>query len=149
MYDIDNPKQVLNYLFPEELNFTGVVKDAANNIAYYQNGWHHRDDGPAIICCDGPIYYFKKGMLHREDGPAVIDPDGKKLYYVMHCNLPFSSDEELKEYCDLRKLDSFKKVRSYLDPGGFNFNGIVKDSHNTIAYYKNGKLHRDDGPGIA
>ena len=28
------------------------------------------------------------------------------------------------------------------------FTGVVKDRNNTIAYYLNGKFHREDGPAI-
>lgn len=41
----------------------------------------HRDDGPAYITKDYSLYY-QKGFIHRSDGPAVIHSNGKKEYWI-------------------------------------------------------------------
>ena len=38
--------------------------------------------------------------------------------------------------------------RCYFFEGKETFTGVVKDEHNNIAYYIDGKYHREDGPAI-
>ena len=43
----------------------------------------------------------------------------------------------------------YKLVDCYRDFEGMDtFTGVVKDRNNTIVYYVNGKLHREDGPAV-
>jgi len=45
--------------------------------------------------------------------------------------------------------DNPKLVEDYYDfEGRETFTGVVKDTFNDIAYYLNGKYHREDGPAI-
>jgi len=63
-------------------NYTGIIEYPSGNRYYYLNGKRHREDGPAIIQCDGTIDYYLNGKLHREDGPAIILTDGTVFYYI-------------------------------------------------------------------
>ena len=38
---------------------------------WFQHGWLHRTDGPAIERADGSREWWVKGRHHSDDGPAV------------------------------------------------------------------------------
>jgi|688.fasta_scaffold589496_2 hypothetical protein len=59
----------------------GLVIDEYGNKAWYQHGFLHRKDGPAIIYPDGSQLWFFEGDLHRSDGPAIIYPDGTEKWF--------------------------------------------------------------------
>ena len=46
------------------------------------NGWHHREDGPAVESAAGYKHWYLHGKLHREDGPAVELASGYKAWYL-------------------------------------------------------------------
>ena len=61
-----------------------MTKEITKNgtIFYYgDNGFIHREGGPAVEYTNGDKYWCKNGKFHREDGPAVerIYEDGS--YY--------------------------------------------------------------------
>ena len=62
-------------------NMDGLVIDEYGNKAWYQHGFLHRKDGPAIIYPDGTQLWFYEGDLHRSDGPAIIYPDGTEKWF--------------------------------------------------------------------
>ncbi len=47
-----------------------------------ENGYFHREDGPAVVTHDGSEYWYKHGERHRKDGPAIWHPSGKTSYWV-------------------------------------------------------------------
>jgi hypothetical protein len=49
---------------------------------WYQNGKHHREDGPAIEWDDGSKFWYINGNCHREDGPAIELANGTKFWYI-------------------------------------------------------------------
>ncbi len=50
-------------------------------IRYYDDeGYFHREDGPAILFPNGSTFYYVHGKEHREDGPAVTFWNGIKRY---------------------------------------------------------------------
>lgn len=51
-------------------------------IHWRQNGYIHREDGPAIIYPSGDQYWYKRGYIHREDGPAVEYANGRKEWWL-------------------------------------------------------------------
>ena len=62
--------------------FTGIEKDHfSRETAYYKNGILHREDGPALVECDGSLEWYQHGQLHRVNGPAVEDVDGTKEWW--------------------------------------------------------------------
>jgi hypothetical protein len=46
-----------------------------------QDGLNHRENGPAIIFCNGEKKWFINGLLHRLDGPAHIWADKDRDWY--------------------------------------------------------------------
>lgn len=59
----------------------GKTIDPQGNIAWYDRGAWHREDGPAIIRRDGTTCWYLNGVCHREDGPARIIYDGARSWY--------------------------------------------------------------------
>jgi len=49
---------------------------------WYQNGKLHRIDGPAIECPNGSKFWYQNDLLHRINGPAIIYPNGTKHWYL-------------------------------------------------------------------
>ena len=56
------------------------VKSNGNKL-WFQNGKHHRLDGPAVEYADGGKEWYQNGKPHREDGPAIEYADGTKYWY--------------------------------------------------------------------
>ena len=52
--------------------------DTYDREVWIKDGKYHRDDGPAVIYCDGSKEWFQHGVYHRADGPASIFKDGTK-----------------------------------------------------------------------
>jgi hypothetical protein len=59
----------------------GLIVDKFGTKIWYQNGKHHREDGPAVERADGRKFWYQNGKLHRLDGPAIEDADGNKYWY--------------------------------------------------------------------
>ena len=53
----------------------------SGNKYWYQNGNHHRLDGPAIEYSNGDKEWWQMGKRHRLDGPACEWSDGDKAWY--------------------------------------------------------------------
>lgn len=47
---------------------------------YNQNGYLHRENGPARICSDGLKVWFRDGHIYRKDGPALEYPNGDSIW---------------------------------------------------------------------
>ena len=88
-------------------------------------GRYHCDNGPAIIYANGAKKWYKHGLLHREDGPAIIDAVGNKAWH---------RDGELhRDQNDGPAQINLGKFGEVL----------------SVAFYENGKLHRDnDKPAL-
>lgn len=49
------------------------IIDIEGDVFYFNdNGFVHKDDGPAIEYLSGEKYWFKGGLIHRDNGPAFI-----------------------------------------------------------------------------
>ena len=46
-----------------------------------EEGFLHREGGPAIIFYDGGFTWYKDGVVHRDDGPAVVHPNGMREWW--------------------------------------------------------------------
>ena len=64
-------------------NYSGRITDKYNNKYWYQNGLHHRVDGPAWEYVNGDNFWFQNGLRHRVDGPAVEYANGTKHWYLV------------------------------------------------------------------
>lgn len=72
------------------------VVEGFNTIAWFYNGYLHRENGPAVENGNGDKFWFKNDKIHREDGPAVIYSNGEEKYYLYGTYYPnVSSTEEL------------------------------------------------------
>jgi len=58
---------------------------------WYQNGFLHREDGPALEYVGGDRFWYQNGELHREDAPAIEYSNGA---YSWHLNNRRYSFEE-------------------------------------------------------
>jgi hypothetical protein len=131
---------------------------------WYQNGVLHRLDGPAMEYPNGRKEWYINGKLHREDGPAIEHDNGDKVWYLN--GLRHRTDGPAREYANGSKewwLDNHlydekefnykmaekhdvKKFKNYRQVP-MNFTGIC-DINSVIHYYKEGAIHREDGPAI-
>jgi hypothetical protein len=63
------------------MNYHGIVnKDGI--VTYYQHGYIHREEGPAIIHPDGTEEWYLYDRRHSNLGPAIKYPNGNVEYYV-------------------------------------------------------------------
>lgn len=86
-----------------------------------ENGFLHREDGPAVISPGGDKHWFLNGLLHRVDGPAVETANGDKKWYING---------------HLHRED------------GPAVENLIGDSSKSRYWFINGRLHREDGPAI-
>jgi len=120
-------------------NYTGKCK--VNNLIYYfKNGKYHREDGPAIELADGTKAWYLNDKRHRLDGPAVEWVGGNKQWYIE--GKLYSEEEFTKKVATM----NMKTFQTY-DDVPKDFTGICEVKIcNEIRHYKDGKLHREDGP---
>jgi hypothetical protein len=136
-----------------------AIEYANGSKQWWLNGGPHRVDGPAIEYADGRKSWHLNGNLHREDGPAYEGANGYKKWYL---NGTEHTEEEWKK--EVAKLNAklteelaktmetkqkpepvILEVTKYSEiPKGFS--GIVKYFDGNKEWYRNGKLHREDGP---
>ena len=69
-----------------------IIEDCGD-IFYLDDGWLHREDGPAIEYKSGIKWWMIKGKLHRENGPAIIS---NKEVFEYWLNGEPASEEEIK-----------------------------------------------------
>jgi len=122
-------------------DFTGVCKIKRDKSThYYKDGKHHREDGPAIEYSHGAKEWYLNGKRHRIDGPAVEYANGGKEWWVE--GKKYSEEEFTKKVASMN-------VKEFELQGDVpkDFTGIckIKDIKQT-RYYKDGLLHREDGP---
>jgi len=63
------------------VGYTGIIIWPSGYKAWFLNGKHHREDGPAIEN-NGDTHWYLNGKRHRIGGPAVERADGYKAWYV-------------------------------------------------------------------
>jgi len=57
------------------------VTDEEGTRRWFQNGQHHRTDGPAIEWANGTRHWLQNNQYHRTDGPAVEWANGNRYWY--------------------------------------------------------------------
>ena len=140
----------------------GCVEDEFGNKFWYKNGILHREDGPAVELVNGIKEWYLNGHLHRESGPAIDRVDGTKRWY--HRGKLHREDGPAVELTGGGKLWNYKGIRvgegDAPDPivwervtsveinGGPLLNGCVVDVYNVKYWFKDDKLHREDGPAV-
>ena len=63
------------------LDFSGTVENSNGTRYWYQNGKHHRLDGPAIEYSNGYKHWYQNGKRHRLNGPAIEFANGYKAWW--------------------------------------------------------------------
>ena len=80
-----------------------ITKTIFAGIIEYRNeyGFHHNENGPAIIHPNGSKAWLINGKRHRLDGPAVISRNGSEYWYLNEKQISVSSQEEFERYLRL------------------------------------------------
>lgn len=128
-----------------------AIETIDNLEALYNNGKLHRDDGPALKTTDG-LGWFHHGLRHRTDGPAEIFSNGLEFYWL--CDQGISKDR-------FDRIVSESDIKCEKRHGNYNISIYKKGtdvyhcedmpSHinsTSKTWYKNGIMHRDDGPAF-
>lgn len=137
------------------VDFTGCLSILGNFTFWFENGFLHREEGPAVM-----TYFFEEwyqnGKLHREDGPASVDHRTKKSeYWIEGKQL---TDLEFEEYSKsttkfyfLRSIKNAPKENIELCNSEYhttdNYTGTVKSERLVRSFYK-GYLHSSEGPAL-
>lgn len=74
----------------------GKYLDRFGNTEWYENGIHHREDGPAIEWLNGTTSWYLNGLRHREYGPAIEYTNGAYSWWLNG-----------KEHCDSRPAQEY------------------------------------------
>jgi uncharacterized protein YlzI (FlbEa/FlbD family) len=127
--DDDNP-------VPDD--FTGIIEESDGYKEWYQNGFLHRLDGPAIEYSNGTKSYFINGK--RFDSQESWQEEVDKI-----------NEKNSKGSNKMKYYDSDGKIvdhHSYDDdiPIPYDFTGIAEWENGDKFWFKTGNLHREDGP---
>lgn len=154
-----NGKMITEHEWGRLTCFTGITDDGAER-RHWKDGRLHREDGPALVhsgnrpdecwwClngkvmteeewgerthfsgmteCGGKKIYWKAGKLHREDGPAVVYLDEvRSVFFYLQGQ-------------DIIPAEWGRQT---------HFSGQTEWHDGLKAYWKEGLLHREDGPAI-
>lgn len=136
---------------PDEIhrNYSGAVEYPDGAKYFYLNGKVHRTDGPAIFNPNGNRYWQQNNLLHRVDGPAVESYDGRVKQWWVN-GKPLSETEFNQQFSNKEKGN---KPMSTINVNRLNdvpsdFTGIAIHSNGSTLHYKNGNIHRENGPAI-
>ena len=66
----------------EALKYRVDVDRHGTRMYYNSAGQLHREDGPAVVWCDGDLEWFHNGKRHRIGSPAVIWRSGSKEWWI-------------------------------------------------------------------
>jgi len=58
------------------------IDEDGSRLWYNDQGYYHREDGPAVECVNGTKQWFKNGKFHRIGGPAIEWHFGEKEYFL-------------------------------------------------------------------
>jgi len=61
---------------------TETLKNGDKGFYAEDDGYWHREDGPAVITSGGNKYWYINGEQHREDGPACEYVSGSKQWWL-------------------------------------------------------------------
>lgn len=115
-------------------DFTGIAEYPNRDKYWYKEGFHHREDGPAVELADGTKYWYKEGKrhridgpaversdgtkywckegaCHREDGPAYEDADGTKFWYIHGKLMDTDNEIEIVNFLGIEKMFGFEWMR--------------------------------------
>lgn len=130
-----------------------------------EDGTLHNENGPAIERADGTKEWYIDGKRHRDGGlPAIERKNGDREWYVngeLHRDgdLPAIDTRERKAWAVHDKFHRIGGPALEFDHGSkiWIVNGkkhrdgglpAVEAKDGTRKWYRNGQLHREDGPAI-
>lgn len=151
-------------------DFNGVVRLAhSDSYGTFKDGkLHSINDEPSFVSRDASLGrkdWHKNGKRHRKTGPAVVNKSTNEEFYYLdgvsfkketwenklrqqeetNTQEPTSSENQ-EENPDRIKYKKVKSVEAaYHDK---TFTGAVIDEEGKIAFLKEGKYHREDGPAF-
>lgn len=135
----------VRYLYDMIHSDDGPAVFSSDRFGYYSLGQLHRHhtEGPAFSTPIRKIYYWR-GKIHRPSlhGPAVEELDGTRLYYD---NGVMTRDFR-EGPAEIRCM--YHRVGYYRDGKLHREDGPALIENNKISYYRNGELYREDGPTI-
>ena len=119
-----------------------AIEYASGYKEWHKEGKIHREDGPAIEFANGTKNWFKEGKYHREDGPACEYHNGGKSWYL-----------EGKKYTEEEYIVKMTENKIYTKEEFDELpvekrTGCVKSPCGTKEWFKEDKLHREDGPAV-
>ena len=117
----------------------GCIVNCDGTQEWFKDGKRHREDGPAIEYEDGTEFWFLDGKQHRADGPAVEHANGAKYWYYKDIYAGNGDQPEPVLWARLTSTEA---------NGGPLLNGCVVDFNGYGNWFKDGQLHREDGPAI-
>lgn len=143
---------------------TNIFEDHSKEELWYWEDELHRIGGPAYTeyAPDGSVVnqeWLENGKLHRTDGPALLktneDGTSEETYYVLGDQV---DEEEFLSGCsrilikeDDHSFIAYVKTNCPSVDGGVQFhrlNGPATVDENVQRWYKDGVLHREDGPAV-
>jgi hypothetical protein len=79
-----------------------IKKEYSNRIEYRnEQGYLHREDGPAVEYYNGYEAWYLNGDLHREDGPAIEYYNGNKSWWLKG-NLFYEEEDWKQEVTNIK-----------------------------------------------
>ena len=118
---------------------TTCVDEYGNKRWLNAAGQAHREDGPAIEWEDGANFWYRNGRLHREDGPAVEYANGDTVWWYKGILAGKGGKPDPTLWARLTAVEF---------NGGPLLNGCVVELSGLKSWYKDDKLHREDGPAV-
>lgn len=120
---------------------------------WYKNGQLHRDGKPAIIT-EYFMYYYINGQLHREDGPTQIAKHNK--YINKYKNKVDSKNNVWYQNGKVHRENDLPAMETEYGKGwALNWKlhrdndlPAVEFKNGLKAWFKDGVLHRNDGPAL-
>jgi hypothetical protein len=98
VYKIYRPGDYVSYVEVDHCKIDQV-------IYIDDNGFSHRENGPAEEYDNGMKVWRNHGRFHRLDGPAVMHPNNKNYWW--HEGVPYNCDSQ-------EDFERFLKLRSFL-----------------------------------
>ncbi len=158
-----HPGYTIDFLISE--NKSWCITDSS--FAFITNKQVHRDDDrPAIIFTDGCKEWLKEGKCHRETGPASIFANGTERYFLDDICISKEKWEDkiwqknigndtAEYYAQFEAEDPpteitvngtkyWRNLNNQLHRG--NDRPAIIWRSGDLAFYKNGKTHRANGP---
>lgn len=156
------------YIDGELYRENGPAIEMANGYKniWMANGKLHREGEPAVIGSYSDDWFLNGVLQKRKMGNGDIlyygkegeglevkawgDSDSRSYYKCLQDEATCVNDRAFasNKYFLTKKICFYGTTIEYNADGIYNADGPVRDDKNNARYYRNGKLHREDGPAI-